>query len=102
MSDSKPSEDFREFEERMHFVVNSAIASNREGLEAAGYEIKLDPVSRTGEGSSYSSYLEATIAIGDEIDDVLFAYLVREGKLAVGESLVEDWITRALAELLEH
>lgn len=67
----------------------------------AGLKVDLDPVCRSGEGSGYVSYIEATLRRDDDdVHDVVFFYIAREGRLLVDTEAMPQWIAKTLDESL--
>lgn len=102
MLSHSPSDEIRQVEETLYGAVRHEFDARNAQLRGAGLRIELDPISCSGEGSNYTSYVEATLRYADgDVHDVVFFYVAREGRLVVDAALMSEWITKTIDESLE-
>jgi len=64
--------------------------------------VELDPISRSGEGTNYASYIEVTLRYADgDVHDVVFFYVAREGRLVVDPTSMPEWIAKTIDDSLD-
>jgi hypothetical protein len=96
------SDEIRQVEETLYGAVRREFDARSARLRGAGLLIELDPISRSGEGSNYTSFVEATLRYADgDVHDVVFFYVAREGRLVVDAASMSEWITKTIDESLE-
>ena len=96
-----PLDEIRRVEEALHGAVERELDARSVQLRDAGLTVEFDPISRSGEGSGYTSYVEVTLRYADgDVHDVVFFYVAREGRLVVDEASVSEWISKTLDESL--
>lgn len=101
MSTPSISDEVRRVEEALHGAVERALDARDVQLRDAGLVVELDPVSRSGGGPGYTSYVEATLRYANgDVHDVLFFYVAQEGRLVVDEASTSEWISRTVDESL--
>lgn len=101
MSSHSTLDEIRRVEEALHGAVERELDSRGVQLRDAGLTVELDPISRSGEGSGYTSYVEVTLRYADgDVHDVVFFYIARDGRLVVDEASTSEWITKTLDESL--
>lgn len=101
MSSHSTFDEIARVEEALHSVVEQGLKSRSVQLRDAGLTVELDPISRSGEGSSYTSYVEVTMRYADgDVHDVVFFYVAQGGRLVVDEASTSEWITNTLDESL--
>jgi hypothetical protein len=94
-------DEIRRVEEALHGAVKRQLDSRSEQLRDVGLTVELDPISRSGEGPGYTSYIEVTLRYADgDVHDVVFFYVAREGRLVVDETSASEWISKTLDESL--
>jgi hypothetical protein len=102
MSSHSVSDEIRQVEETLYGAVRQELDSRNSQLRDAGLRAELDPISRSGNGSSYTSYIEATLRYQDgDVHDVVFFYVAREGRLVVDAASMPEWVTKTIDESLE-
>jgi hypothetical protein len=93
---------FGELEDEIHGEVLREIEAQAADLDDAALLPELDPVARRGDGPSYSSYIEATFRRRDgEPHDVLFFYVVRDGRQVVQRGEARRWISATVKDIIE-
>lgn len=96
------SDEIRQVEETLYGAVRHELDAKSVQLQDAGLQTELDPISRSGDGSNYSSYVEATLRFADgDVHDVVFFYVAREGRLVVDAASMPEWITKTIDESLK-
>jgi hypothetical protein len=101
MSSHSALDEIRRVEEALHGAVERQLDSRSEQLRDVGLTVELDPISRSGEGWGYTSYVEVTLRYADgDVHDVVFFYVAREGRLVVDETSASEWISKTLDESL--
>jgi len=101
MSGHSAPDEIRQVEETLYGAVRRELDSKGAELRDAGLRIELDPISRSGDGPNYTSYVEATLRYQDgDVHDVVFFYVAREGRLVVDAASMPEWITKTIDESL--
>jgi hypothetical protein len=102
MSTHSVPDEIRQVEEVLHGAISRAFDTRSARLRDAGLEVELNPISRSGEGSNYTSYVEATLRYADgDVHDVVFFYVAQEGRLVVDAASTSEWIRKTIDESLE-
>lgn len=74
MSDHKKLDAIRQVEETLHGVIKHELDSRGAEFCAAGLQVDLDPIYRSGEGSNYVSYVETTLRYADgDVHDIVWS-----------------------------
>ena len=77
------------------------LTSRAAEFEDAGLRVELDPIHRSGNPASYTSYLEATIRYpDDDVHDILFFYITLEGRFWTPVVQLKEGIVEAVDALL--
>lgn len=98
MSAHNSVDEIQQVEEALHGALSHELDAR---LRAAGLQVDLDPICRSGEGASYVSYIEATLRYADgDVHDIVFFYVAQEGRLMVDATSMSRWITETLDESL--
>jgi hypothetical protein len=101
MSSHSNSGEIKRVEEVLHGAVERELDSRSAQLRESGLTVELDPIRRSGEGSSYTSYVEVTLRYADgDVHDVVFFYVAQDGRLVVDEASTSEWISKTLDESL--
>ncbi len=101
MSTPSSSDKIRQVEEALHGFIRRELDSRSAELQDVGLQADLDPICREGIGSSYISYIEATLRYANgDVHDILFFYVAREGRLLVDVEAMPQWITTTIGESL--
>lgn len=88
-----PPENLEQVEERVHGLVRRGFDARRAELNALSLQVELDPVARRGEGTQYASSIEATLRWPDaDVHDVIFFYIVEQGRLVIDVETIDSWI----------
>jgi hypothetical protein len=102
MSAHNAPDEIRRVEEALYGSIRHELDSRSAEFRHAGLQVELDPMSRSGEGPNYASYVEATLRYADgDVHDVVFFYVAREGRLVVDAKTMPEWITKTIDESLE-
>jgi hypothetical protein len=89
----------RQVEETLYGVIRHELDSRAAEFCAAGLQVALDPIYRSGEGSNYASYVEVTLQYtAGDVHDIVFFYVARSGRLMVDTTAMQQWITQTLDE----
>lgn len=97
MSAHNASDEIRQVEETLYGLIRRDLDSRSAEFHDIGLRVELDPISRSGEGSNYASYIEATLRYANgNVHDVFFFYVAREGRLVVDTASMPGWITRTI------
>jgi hypothetical protein len=101
MSTRSAPDEIRRVEEALYGAVKREFDSRGEQLRDAGLTVECDPISRSGEGSNYTSYVEVTLRYSNgDVHDVVFFYVAQEGRLVVDEASTSGWISKTVDESL--
>jgi|ERR1700686_4236083 len=101
MSAHNTLDEIHQVEETLHSVISHEFDSRSARLRAAGLQVDLDPICRSGKGTDYVSYIEATLRYADgDVHDIVFFYVAQEGRLMVDATSMPQWITETLDESL--
>jgi hypothetical protein len=101
MSTHNTLDEINKIEETLHGALSHELDSRSAQLRAAGLQVDLDPICRSGEGTNYVSYIEATLRYADgDVHDIVFFYVAQEGRLMVDPTSMPQWITGTLDESL--
>jgi hypothetical protein len=101
MSTHSTSDEIRQVEETLHGILRHELASRCAEFCDAGLRVVLDPISRSGKGSNYVSFIEATVRYPDnDVHDVIFFYVAREGHLVVDAAVMPREIGEVVDESL--
>jgi len=99
MSTHSTSDEIRQVEDTLHGILKHELASRSAEFLSADLRVVLDPVSRSGKGSNYVSFIEATVRyLDNDVHDVIFFYVAREGRLVVDVAAVP----REIAEMVDE
>jgi hypothetical protein len=101
MSTHSASDEIRQIEEKLYSILKHELASRCAEFRNAGLRVVLDPISRSGKGSNYASFIEATVRYPDnDVHDVIFFYVAREGHLVVDAAVMPREIGEVVDESL--
>lgn len=101
MSTHNTLDEIHKVEETLHGVISHELNSRSAQLRTAGLQVDLDPICRSGAGTNYVSYIEATLRYSDgDVHDIVFFYVAQEGRLMVDATSMPQWITETLDESL--
>jgi hypothetical protein len=101
MSTHNTSDEIRQIEETLQSVLRHELDARSTEFRDAGVHAELDPISRSGQGSNYTSFIEATLRYQDhDVHDIVFFFVAREGRLMVDIISTQQWIIRTLDESL--
>ncbi len=101
MLTSREYNEIHDVEEALYGVLKHEFDAKSTEFRDAGLRVQLDPISRSGSGSSYVSFIEAIVRYPDhDVHDIVFFYVAREGRLVVDPTTVPKWITKTIDESL--
>lgn len=96
-------DEIHQVEETLYGVISRELDARSAQLRTAGLRVDLDPICRSGEGTNYVSYIEATLRYADgDVHDIVFFYVAREGRLMVDAKSMLQWITKTIDESLSN
>ena len=84
----------------IHDLVRRKLSELERALTDAGLRVVLEPIGKSAQSGGQNVWIEATVFHGDEVDDVLFLYIAREGERVVDTADVGAWVDAALDQLL--
>src|SRR5271166_6674034 len=92
----------RKVEEELHCLVEREFSNSSKELQDAGLRLELDPVHRSGSGSNYASFIEATLRLEDEdVQDIFYVEIAREGHLGKDRDGLVKWAKEQIAEIID-
>jgi len=101
MSAHNTVDEIHRVEETLHGAVSHELDSRSAQLRAAGLQVDLDPICRSGEGTNYVSYIEATLRYANgDVHDIVFFYVAQDGRLVVDATSMPQWIIETINESL--
>lgn len=93
--------DICQVEETLHGVLRREFDARSTEFRDAGLRVQLDPISRSGSGSNYKSFIEAIVRYPDhDVHDIVFFYVAWEGRLVADPTTMPEWITKTINESL--
>jgi hypothetical protein len=101
MSVHNTIDEIHKIEETLRDAISHELDSRSAQLRAAGLQVELDPICRSGDGTNYVSYIEATLRYADgDVHDIVFFYVAQDGRLMVDAPSMTRWIATTLDESL--
>jgi hypothetical protein len=93
--------EIQQVEETLHGVLRREFDARSTEFCDAGLRVELDPISRSGSPSNYVSFIEAVVRYPDnDVHDIVFFHVAREGRLVVDPATMPQWITETIDESL--
>ena len=93
--------EIHDVEETLYGVLRREFDARSTEFRDAGLRVELDPISRSGSGSNYVSFIEAIVRYpDDDVHDIVFLYVAREGRLVADPTTMPAWITKTVNESL--
>lgn len=101
MSTHNTQDEIHQAEEALQGVLRREFDTRSTEFRDAGLRVQLDPISRSGSGSNYVSFIEAIVRYpDDDVHDIVFFYVARDGRLVVDPTTMPEWITKTIDESL--
>jgi hypothetical protein len=93
--------EIRQVEETLQDMLRRELDARSAEFRDVGVHAELDPISRSDQGSNYTSFIEATLRFQDhDVHDIVFFFVAHEGRLVVDIPSTRQWIINTLDESL--